>query len=144
MDLPQTVGRVPASPATEESGFDRNADETIDVNAAAKLLHCDFEQVEFLARRGEIPATKIGRGWIFLRTQLINSIAERASNEARLRRASRPQDQLAPDGVAASKLAPCHRPRGRPRKHAPPLPSLNQLREISATRASEPDPIHAD
>ncbi len=143
MDVTKLKRAGPLGPSGEDLGFDRNADETIDVNAAAKLLHCDFEQVEFLARRGEIPATKIGRGWIFLRTQLIDSIAERAKNEAQTRRAGRPHARAAPDDPAPDCIEHSPRPRGRPRKN--PLPvAANPYGEMSTTRASEPNLIRAD
>lgn len=144
MDPRKASSVEPSSLSLKEGGFDRNSDETIDAYEAAKLLHCDFEQVEYLARRGELPATKIGRGWIFLRSQLIQSIAERAKIEAQLRRSSRPQMAAAPCDTEQSSHASSPRPRGRPRKRVSPPLTREKLRETTATRVSEPNPILAD
>ncbi|BAP88977.1 DNA binding domain protein, excisionase family [Burkholderiales bacterium GJ-E10] len=105
----------------DSTRFDQNADETIDSNAAAELLHCDADQIEYLARRGELPATKIGRGWIFIRAQLLAAIVERAKHEAEIRRAHRPvrrSDEIIESEPASNAV---HRQRGRPRTGAPLL-----------------------
>jgi excisionase family DNA binding protein len=127
----------------KDADFDRNSDETIDADTAAKLLHCDNNQVESLARRGEIPATKIGRGWIFLRSQLLEAISERAKSEAELRRAGRPALCVGELDAPESLMPPVPRPRGRPRKKAPLLPTLDELRELATTKALEQDLIRA-
>ena len=60
--------------------------DTIDAAQCAELLHCTEETAEEMARKGEIPALKIGRGWIFVRTDLLQFLAERARKEAEERR----------------------------------------------------------
>lgn len=81
----------------------------IDVNECAELLLCSPDQIEEKARAGEIPATKIGRGWLFIREDLIQYLADKARKEAgeRLSRRSPNVTQLVV------------KPR---RRQAPPLP----------------------
>jgi excisionase family DNA binding protein len=55
----------------------------------AELLRCTADQVEELARAGELPATKIGRAWLFVRADLLAYLAERARLEAEARRSRR-------------------------------------------------------
>jgi len=114
----------------QDADFDRNSDETIDADAAAKLLHCDNNQVQSLARRGEIPATKIGRGSIFLRSQLLETIAERANSEAELRRAGKPALRVAQLDAPEPVMPPVRRQRGGPRRNVLSLPTLDELRDV--------------
>lgn len=63
--------------------------ETIDSTECAELLRCTPEQVEELARAGEIPGLKLGRSWLFVRHDLLAYLAEKARLEAEKRRAKR-------------------------------------------------------
>jgi excisionase family DNA binding protein len=63
--------------------------EIIDSEQCAELLHCTAEQVEELARAGDIPALKIGRSWIFIKDDLLRYLAEWARKEAANRMARR-------------------------------------------------------
>lgn len=63
--------------------------ETIDAEECSVLLHCTADQVEELARAGEIPGLKFGRGWLFVRHDLLAYLAEKAREEAEERRAKR-------------------------------------------------------
>ena len=63
--------------------------ETIDADECAALLRCTPGQVEEMARGGDIPGLKIGRGWLFVRADLLTFLAERARQEAADRRAKR-------------------------------------------------------
>lgn len=65
------------------------AEPPIDAIEAAAMMRCTPEQVEELAREGELPATKIGRGWIFLRSVLLDHLARRSLEEMAERRAQR-------------------------------------------------------
>lgn len=98
---------------------DPNADETIDAEACAVLLHCSVERVEDLAGSGELPAMKFGRGWIFVRADLLAYLAERARDEAAERRSKR----NAPSTLV-SVLAPAPKSRRRPHPVLPELPHL--------------------
>jgi len=89
-------------------------DETIDSDDCAKLLHCTPEQVEELARAGDIPGLKLGRSWLFVRADLLAYLAEKARAEAQERRAKRqPEMNRSPDI--------------KPRRRQPPaLPALSR------------------
>jgi excisionase family DNA binding protein len=63
--------------------------ETLDSEGCAKLLYCTTELVEEMARLGELPATKIGRSWLFIRADLLTFLADKARDEAQERRAKR-------------------------------------------------------
>ena len=63
--------------------------DTIDAIECAELLRCRPEQVEELARTGEIPGLKLGRSWLFVRHDLLAYLAEKARQEAEQRRAKR-------------------------------------------------------
>lgn len=41
----------------------------------ADLLHCDVATVENRTRAGELPGVKFGRGWVYARSELIQTIA---------------------------------------------------------------------
>lgn len=80
--------------------------ETIDSEACAALLHCTADQVEELARAGELPALKFGRGWLFVRDDLLAYLAERARAEAMERRARRQPNAPTPIVKARRRAAP--------------------------------------
>ena len=89
-------------------------DETIGSEDCAKLLRCTPEQVEELARAGEIPGLKLGRSWLFVRADLLAYLAEKARAEAQERRAKRQPVMN-------------HKPDIKPRRRQPPaLPALNR------------------
>lgn len=95
--------------------------DTIDADECAQLLRCTAGQVEEMARAGDIPGLKIGRGWLFVRADLLAFLAQRARDEAAERRAKR-----APATV--SKVAPI-----RPTRRAPPALPV-------PTTSARPDP----
>ena len=66
-----------------------STDETIGSEDCAKILRCTPEQVEELARAGEIPGLKLGRSWLFVRGDLLAYLAEKAREEALQRRSRR-------------------------------------------------------
>ena len=86
--------------------------DTIDTTECAALLRCSPDQVEEMARAGDLPGLKIGRAWLFVRADLLLYLAERARDEAHKRRAQR-----APTATQAPQV------RGR-RRSAPVLPVL--------------------
>ena len=63
--------------------------DTIDAAECAELLRCKPCQVEEMARAGDIPGLKIGRGWLFVRSDLLAFLADRARQEAADRRSKR-------------------------------------------------------
>ena len=85
--------------------------ETIDASECAALLRCSPDQVEEMARAGDLPGLKIGRAWLFVRHDLLAFLAEKARDEAQARRSKR-----APTATQA--------PLKSRRRAAPVLPSL--------------------
>lgn len=88
-------------------------DETINAEQCAELLHCTEQRIEELTRTGELPGMKFGRGWIYVKADLLAYIAERARKEAEERR----QDLNARKSVPRLDLP--FKPR---RQTPPPLP----------------------
>lgn len=106
--------------------------ETIDAEQCAALLKCTPEQVEALARDGDIPGLKIGRGWLFIRADLLAYLAERARLEAQERR----QRRTAPQGQAAGNVQPI-----KSRRRAPPplpVPFAHQAAPTAAAQGLRP------
>lgn len=89
--------------------------ETINAAQCAALLQCTETTVEELTRKGELPGIKIGRGWIYVKADLLNYLAEKARLEAQDRR----------DAATASQVAHTKGPTIKPRRKTPPaLPSV--------------------
>jgi excisionase family DNA binding protein len=53
--------------------------EILDVEGAATLLRVSTTPIYNLARKGDIPATRVGREWRFARTSLIQWVANGAA-----------------------------------------------------------------
>ena len=79
--------------------------ETMGSDECAALLRCTPEQVEELARAGEIPGLKFGRSWLFVRADLLAYLAEKARLEAVERRSKRQRDSFA-SGRVSRKTTP--------------------------------------
>ncbi len=92
--------------------------ETMDSEECAALLRCSIDQVEELVRNGDIPGVKLGRGWLFVRADLLDYIAELARQQAAERRA-----RLSPP----ANVAPIQQVKQR-RRQPPPLPAPLQAR----------------
>ena len=56
--------------------------ETIGSTECADLLRCTAEQIEEMARAGDIPGIKIGRSCLFVQSDLLAYIAEKAREDA--------------------------------------------------------------
>jgi excisionase family DNA binding protein len=50
-------------------------DEVMTASEVAELLHLPVSTVYYLARRGEIPACRLGRAWRFLRPRIEELLA---------------------------------------------------------------------
>lgn len=109
----------------------------IDAATCAQLLCCTKEHVESLADRGELPAAKYGRGWVFVTAQLLVHVAARCTQNAGTRGSPsagmRTSDEPAnatpkqstngdekPRADDRITLSPLARRRGRPRLPVPP------------------------
>lgn len=105
----------------------------LDVRQAASLLGCSKQHLETLAARGNVPAAKIGRGWIFTSAQLLLHVAALASANLRcppgLHGSRKESDRLDADpvgtipltsapGETSSWVGDIARPKGRPRRAA--------------------------
>lgn len=105
----------------------------IDAQRCAQLLKCSKEHVEALADRGMLPATKFGRGWVFVTAQLLSHVAQRcaanlAADARRTPVAVPTEAEVSAQAAGAAKghaafdrvpvLAP-RRGRGRPRLPVP-------------------------
>jgi excisionase family DNA binding protein len=90
-----------------------DSDPIIDSEACAALLGCTKEQVEEMARTGEIPALKFGRSWRFVRADLLDYLAEKARAEAQERRARRQPKEDQPEP-------------SKPRRRVPPVLVITQ------------------
>ncbi|MCD0493827.1 helix-turn-helix domain-containing protein [Chromobacterium violaceum] len=47
---------------------------TMDIGQAAMFLHCCEDTVYQLARKKKLPGRKVGRGWVFLKSDLVAHI----------------------------------------------------------------------
>ncbi len=61
-------------------------DETLDVTEVAALLRAETETVFRLVRSGELPGTRIGKSWVFLREDVIAFLKDRISKDTADRR----------------------------------------------------------
>jgi excisionase family DNA binding protein len=64
---------VPLSLFVPARGLTR--DEVMTASEVAELLHLPVSTVYYLARRGEIPACRLGRAWRFLRPRIEEKLA---------------------------------------------------------------------
>lgn len=80
--------------------------DTIDASECADLLRCSADQVEEMARAGDLPGLKIGRAWLFVRADLLAFLAERARDEAQARRSKRSPSVQAPQVKSRRRVAP--------------------------------------
>ena len=61
-------------------------DDPLDLTAAAALLQADTETIAKFARSGELAGTQIGKGWLFLREDLISFLRARIAKDTAERR----------------------------------------------------------
>lgn len=80
--------------------------ETMNSEQCGELLHCTPKHVEELAREGEIPGTKIGREWIFVRSDMLAYLAERGREEAAERRRKRTARASQPVAIKPRRRTP--------------------------------------
>ena len=56
--------------------------ETLSVSQAAELLHLNVKRVQALARSGQLPAARVGRKWLFRRTDLERMLGRTSQDNA--------------------------------------------------------------
>ena len=89
-------------------------DITLNAEEAAALLHAESETVMQYARSGELPGTRIGKSWVFMRDDVIAFLRKQISKDTAMRLQ-----------IKTTPLAVSSKPAQKPRRRTPPvLPSL--------------------
>lgn len=87
----------------------------------ATMLHCEISTVAGLACRGELPATSIGKGYIFVADDVVAFVRAKIVADTAERRLKRDPAQIM--AIAMSKAS---QGSGRRRTKLPVLPELRQ------------------
>lgn len=82
--------------------------EILTAEETAELFRVSTAYIRGLANAGEIPGTKLGDDWRFVRQDMIDYLSERAKREQKARKFN--QEQSSQPYIMTGK-------RGRPRKH---------------------------
>lgn len=98
-----------------------NTDDTMDPVQVAALLRADPETVMQFARKGHLPGARIGKGWVFLRTDVFDFLRAKIEAETAERRKAGGADPGQPDAVLVAQHP------GRRRTAPPALPNLPGL-----------------
>ena len=101
------------------------AAETLDVAEVAALLRAEAETIMQLARRGELPGTRIGKSWVFLREDVIMFLKNQIVKETEERR--RKQASITHSAVAVNP------PVRNRRKALPVLPVVPSLTPVQSS-----------
>ena len=101
--------------------------DTLDAAGAAALLNAEAETVLLLARRGELPGTKIGKSWVFLRIDLLDFLSAKVKADT-ARRRKQVSEPAIPTGVLVAQQS-------RRRRQLPVLPQL------PGAESSTPTPV---
>ena len=84
--------------AKAENGNERHHESPIDSKTAAAYLNIHYKTLERMARMGEVPATKSGRAWQYLRSLLRNWLKEQMNSNLNKRRPPKDGDEKE-DGI---------------------------------------------
>ncbi|WP_071954894.1 helix-turn-helix domain-containing protein [Delftia sp. HK171] len=118
--------------------------EILTVSDLAEILNCDAETVATRLISGDLPGTKIGRGWIIPTQALLERLNEKALDESAERRQERditqytlsteiikkPKNRYSKNpGITknSSILTSNETNRGKKRREPPPLPRLESI-----------------
>lgn len=105
-------------------GYSMTTFETMDLQTAAAYLGAKAETISQLARKGDLPGAQIGKGWIFLREDVLDFLRKRIAAETEARRAMRDNESesVGKENDVAQPVAVLQT---RTRRRAlPPLPGL--------------------
>lgn len=108
------------------------ANETLDLNGVAALLLAEPETVAQYARTGELPGTRVGKGWIFLRDDVLGFLRQRIDRDTEIRRLAH-ADAVAKKNPPKARSTPSTlgvlaEPRRKTRRtQLPQLPTLKAL-----------------
>lgn len=94
-----------------------SAPDILDAAETAALLRVEAGTIMQLARKGELPGTRIGKSWVFLREDVMTYLKEQIARDTEARR--RQHASLAAGAIAVSK------PRNGRRTALPALPDLS-------------------
>lgn len=94
------------------------AEETLDLQGVAALFRAEPETIAQYARSGELPGTKMGKSWVFLRDDVLAFLRKRILQETEERRGKH-TDYAAPAQPSAVLVTQRQRTR---RTTLPPLP----------------------
>lgn len=84
--------------------------ETLDIEEAAALMKAHADTVQQLARSGELPGAKVGKAWVFMRSDVLAYLRKTIDDETAARRRDR---RPSPVAIFVSK-PPLGRSRPRP------------------------------
>lgn len=96
-----------------------HSDETLDLAQAAAMLFAEPETVSKLARCGELPGTQVGKGWVFMRDDVLAFLRIRIARDTEQRR--RKSEAV---GTALAIAAPARPSRRRKPPELPQLPGM--------------------
>lgn len=94
-----------------------SSSEILDATEAAALLRVETSTIMQLARKGELPGTRIGKFWVFLREDVMAYLKEQIARDTEARR--RQHASQAAGAIAVSK------PRNGRRTALPVLPAMS-------------------
>lgn len=111
--------------------------ETMNLPTVASYLGARTETVAQLARKGELPGAQIGKGWIFLREDVLKFLRDRIAQETEGRRAAQVKEQVNPQDEDKAEVVAVAVPRARTRRRQ--LPALPELVGHAVTKVEKPD-----
>jgi excisionase family DNA binding protein len=91
--------------------------ETLNLEDTADLLKAEADTIMQLARAGKLPGAKIGKAWVFMRSDVLAFLRKEIDESTAVRRSKTAQPQIL--GVATQKRA---HGRSKPRPVLPELP----------------------
>lgn len=94
-----------------------NAEETLDLQGVATLFKAEPETIAQYARLGELPGTKMGKSWVFLREDVLAFLRKRILEETKERRIRRTDHVTSPQPDAVLLIR-------KPRTRRTTLPEL--------------------
>jgi excisionase family DNA binding protein len=97
--------------------------EILNTAEVAELLHAEPSTIANLAMRGELPATSIGKSYIFFRDDVLKCVREKVDRDTAERRTKRNPHAA---GIVAEILQQERRQRGPKARPLPVLPPLPQ------------------
>lgn len=99
--------------------------ETMDLQSADNYLGAKAETISQLARKGELPGVQIGKGWIFLREDVLDFLRRRIASETAARRTAHDSECNNADTDETSDQPVAVLYARTRRRTPPPLPELS-------------------